>query len=451
MHASSNERRFILLTTKIGLCALLAVTSACATSQAGSTDSPPDRASPASAPAAGDDTKPAEGAGGAPAESNGAKSAQDSGQWLQKLMARELDLPSSAVEYDSGQHSGSVLSRELLKVERAEGLTYIGATLGTATPIECYIYDGAMDVASSINGVGRQVMNAVGQSHGGIEVIQPASIDAGAMGAFPFLYVTWVYRAKGSGAGPTVGILKQMAVMTDHQVTICHHNEPGYDKAFRQWMAHLATNYRNKNGSVQYRLLEVSKDEVNGSPVGLSVVRVKTDGDGDFRRETFSAFLGRRGTEVLAMDRATVEFTDADGRLISGGYFDSQGTDLSVKQVATGYEVTGKHVGKDVRFEVAADAPACTATRVERELAKMLRAPGQQTYVCHTFFSGSPDKLVEVKATEREAVNPMAFGLEMGPMSMTVFYDGPNKPVSTELQAGPATIKSVMVYREGQP
>ncbi|MEL6183760.1 MAG: hypothetical protein AAFU79_03980 [Myxococcota bacterium] len=373
-------------------------------------------------------------------------------EWVRAIMERELTLPEQAVPYAVRGHSGTMLSRGPLKTEtlEAEGMVYFAVDVGANLPFECYLYDEAVDIATSISQIADSVISKTA-GEGTIEVKQFVDVGADLVAKRPFLEGMWLYRAR-RPEGAQFGALKVFGLLTDVQVSICIHNEPGYAKSFRAWFRDFAAQYRNTTSSTRYQVVEVSIDRLNDATVGFSRTRAAVDEEGDYRVETQTSMLIPRNGEAAPVDRFRVVFADAEGGLINQIFADAEGSVLNVDPVADGYRVHGTLSGKNVEFPVATQGRIGSVVTMNRSLQQAARTAGTQEFSFSVHQREAPDQLTEVEIIEQGPNEDglIPFDVRMGPMKINALFEPPGKPVSAKASMGPVQVKSEVVLAEGE-
>lgn len=418
----------------IGL-SLLAISS-CATT-ASSTDPQPAAEAPTSAQA--QPTKAADPAPGTEA-------------WVEAVMSKEVELPTQAMKYEAQEHSGEVLSLTPVKTEVQEGYVYLVANIGSEAPVECFLYRRQLDIATAINVMAKNVIENMGKAAGGVEKQQLAETDVGSVGRRPYLLAAWVYRLGGTGQGAQLGFLKLVGVLTETQVSVCLHNQLGYSKTFRAWAEHFIRNYRNASAAPKLQYAQITREELNGNPIGFSQTLVSNDPDGGFRIDSTAVMLTARGPEVIPQDRRSVVFADADGMLINSAHATSQGTNLKVDPADAGYRVHGMFAGKNVEFNIETGKKLSTEVDIERGIRRVLTEPGQQDLSYQTFISSFPDRVSDFNVSESAArpdgMTPIK--ATVGQMTATMMFKGADRLEYIDTVVGPVKIRSTVLHSEGK-
>jgi hypothetical protein len=125
--------------------------------------------------------------------------------WLTTLRAREADpIALESLESDDGFFRAEIPARRVGEITN-EGDAYgLRIDAGSETPIDCWVYRGGVDFASSLGALSESSFDAISEGLGPIEQRQIEGVDAGVLGESPFLSVSWLYRVSAE-EGPQVG------------------------------------------------------------------------------------------------------------------------------------------------------------------------------------------------------------------------------------------------------
>jgi hypothetical protein len=264
---------------------------------------------------------------------------------VQKLYARELPpLPKSA--FNVGTVSGEVESASPPSAEQDEKSTRLTFSLGTGSPIQCFVYPKAMNVGAQL----LAIIKAIDK----VDVRAAHPTDVAVVGEHAAVFMEVDYLAKTS-TGAAVGEVKLMAY--DHPITplVCLHDEVGYNAAFKRVTAGLASSLKIAGRQLRIpEFVDISIERIEGHAVGFSRSAVMVGDDGKkVYIESSSSLVPRSGTDMLVEDELRVEKLDREGRSAEVLYTTKEGGEVSedlVLKHASGneYHYEGLHLGKKV-------------------------------------------------------------------------------------------------------
>ena len=160
-----------------------------------------------------------------------------------------------------------------------------------------------------------------------------------------------------------LGSLKQIAVALPGYGIYCSHDSIGYEQTFRTAVHALAETLTMRNAEAESRYLELQVARVGDMRVGVSMLELAEDEDGDTRmRMRMSLLLPTGEASLSAMDSLTFQWTNPAGELLNSGEVSIENgevdTDLDVQPDESGqWIVKGKFKGKDLEAKIGAERP----------------------------------------------------------------------------------------------
>ncbi|WP_437738156.1 hypothetical protein [Sorangium sp. So ce1335] len=367
---------------------------------------------------------------------------------LEKALAREADdLP--AREIRAADWSARAFGAAEPTIERKEKLVAITIPLGTASQVECFVYNTMLDSG--------EVMRNF------IELLDPEKVEVSRVVPWeisvhresPAVFVQALYLAP-TGAGKAAGLLK-IALHADKAHPIaCLHDEVGYVRTFERLAKGLFDSFESKSAAPKPEYTDTVILRLDKTPVGFETSDLFKDEDGQRRWLSRSALLIPRDPRTLLIeDEASNVLIDPQGRLKGGIWIEtSQGKanhriELSQKKNFQ-YEYAGEVEGKKIQgtFTPAAKAWLASPVTTASDLARLLKKNGpfdlkQQEYMPNV----DPTKPVDVQYA-RDASGAVTVNVSSVRMVGSLAPDG--RPESFEVSAGPPKLTLQRAYTRGK-
>ena len=373
--------------------------------------------------------------------------------WLTEARAREAGtMKARRIESGDDWFRATVPARLNGKVELADDSYSFALDVGSESPVQCEVIPGGFDPANLLRAAADITFAEVESIHGRIEQKAVERIDAGVVGHSPLLEIDWIYRAN-DGSGPRLGAIKQAAAQKGGHGIYCAHIELGYAQTFRNVVRSLVESLQmpDAEGHGEAYFVELETMRANDMNVGVSVIRLVRDEDGDTQATTQSSMLLPAGEgTVQAQDSYTTEWLRPDGSLINAAHVEIRNggieSNLGLTEQDDGrWWVEGEHMGKTLEQAIAADAPASLVQQawLRRELldaedpvgrqlsgkvwlsadptrfsdwhAKVTGAVGAGEYAAQETVAG----LVFDTVLEPSTGLPLRFSMPLGPMTLT--------------------------------
>ncbi|WP_434048340.1 MULTISPECIES: hypothetical protein [Sorangium] len=388
--------------------------------------------------------------GAAPAESPapGPEPAAKEPFNLEKALAREADdLP--AREIRAADWSARAFGAAEPKIEQKEKLVALSIPLGTASPVECFVYNTMLDSG--------EVMRNF------IELLDPEKLDVARIMPWeisvhresPAVFVQALYFTQ-TGAGKAAGLLK-IALHADKAHPIaCLHDEVGYVRTFERLAKGLFDSFDSKSAAAEPEYTDTVILRLDKLPVGFETSDLFKGEDGQRRWLSRSAtFIPRDPKSLHIEDEASNVLIDPEGRIKGGVWVEtSQGEvshriELSQKKNFQ-YGYAGEVEGKKVQGTISLAAKAWLASPVATasELARLLKKKGafdlkQQEYMP----SVDPTKPVDVQYL-RDASGSVTVNMSTVRLVGSLAPDG--RPEAFEVSAGPPRLTLQRAYVRGK-
>ena len=386
----------------------------------------------------------------------------DEPQWLVDARAREGRLGAlHAVTSTDNQISFKVPVP--LSAALADEKAYYVASfqLGRHASAVCKIFKDDINVAATLRAAAADAFaTTIEPTQGAIERKAVERVDAGVVGATPFLSVSWVYGVN-DGRGTRLGELRQYAANATGHGVYCSMNELGYVRTFDKVVHALleSLEFHGEHVAPYYR--EVSVTSVQGIRLGYATLELQNDADGVTTIKEATVMLVAAGVDVLrAEDMYQLERVRPDGSLIDGNHVNSSNGEveqnLRLKASGNGtWQVEGQFKGKDVKADVEGVTPSSWLTQTR--LLRMLLARDKPMGAAAAFtqwLSVDPDHFTECTAKVIAAIDTRTYAIRetAGATSADLLVDkGTGLVTSGTMQLGPIGMKLERIFVQGTP
>lgn len=282
--------------------------------------------------------------------------------WVDQLRAREAALVEpTAIGASDGSFGATVPARLSGSVEPGESADYAALDIGSETPVECALYHDEVESASSLQTFSNQIFDGLTERYGAAPEKKVSVLDAGVIGASPFLQLHWRYRIA-RDEGEVVGELKQMIASREGRSIYCVHHENGYTRSFERVFRDLVGSLRfSAYDELRPYFTQVDVLSSNGENFGFSSTTATLEEDGEPRIVRYTASLGRDDTGTLsARDVTEVEHSTVNGVLRNKIYNDFHNgevaTSLILEEVDdAGWRVRGVRGGDTLQAVLEPD------------------------------------------------------------------------------------------------
>ena len=332
--------------------------------------------------------------------------------WLRQARAREAAPIEPAAVVAKGVFRTRVPAKVLQAPKRDGEAHWISFGIGGDAPIDCFVYDEELDLASSLDAFSKASFEAIGQALGKVDMQQIESVDAGVLAGGAYLSVDWMYRVA-TKEGLRIGQVKHLAVSKAGHAIYCQHNEVGYAKSFRGVVEELVRNldFAAPDPKKPY-YEEISIFSIQGKRVGVQHVGLTRDEAGDTRTDQRAFMLVPvDASHFQTSDVFGVEFVRPDGSLINMAHVESVNGELATRldfdpDPEGGWKVHGTFQKKPLEARIASDAPVGSWLGDVLSLRRAIASGklGAEIVMMRWVPDADPTKLVEGRTTLKERV-----------------------------------------------
>ena len=132
-------------------------------------------------------------------------------EWLSEAMAKEAGrfTRTRKLTVGDGFFKSRLIGKQVGDPQQMEGGWYVSTDIGADTPLECWIFQDAVDPAATLANIADASMDAAAAASGGdIGERNIFLLDAGAYNAAPYLALEWMYSV-GTAPNVAVGLAKR--------------------------------------------------------------------------------------------------------------------------------------------------------------------------------------------------------------------------------------------------
>lgn len=338
--------------------------------------------------------------------------------------------------------------------EAFDGGWYFASDIKANSPLECYIWNQSMDLATLANFLAESNIEALANTHGAVTERQVFHTESGAIASMPYLALEWMYVVQAEPQ-PLAAFTK-VRVATKGDVSFgCAHNYLGYRETFAKAFAEFVTTAEYEDATATPYYEEIAQLEMNGVGTGIAYTSYTADAEGDIKvYYVDSSLVAVDPSTVVATDSYTITYSMDDGELINAYSINVENgeisSDLSLERDDAGtWIVSGTTQGKSLNREIDASLSPASELR-QLEIARNLFAGDKTTDNALVWVpSIDPTRLLETTITRDDAEVERQAVLVLGPVSYTGRFDEDGNMVESDMQIGPVTINIRRIWSAG--
>lgn len=383
----------------------------------------------------------------------------DEPKWLEDARARE-SRPVAPSEFNSkdGWFRARVPADVVGDIEKMEGSYTVTLDIGGDAPIYCEVVPEGFDMGDMLRRTFDLTMQQVGETQGKVDATRLEYTDAGAIGNVPFLATRWLYRVH-DGKEARLGALKQIVFDKLGHGVYCAHHDIGYVATFDTIARAFAQSFEAPAAEAIPYFMEISIASMGGSKVGVAIVTLEKDADGDTEAEQVTSMivLGPKG-ELHSQDSIHREWLRPDASLINAAHFVARNgelaTNLSLVPREGEWAVEGELQGKEVSLTLPAEPSPGTSVGQALALRKLLAAadPAGAEHTIPMWIYADPTRLTTVRTRLLEKRGDAGFAARasIGDVEFDLVLDRANGTASSaDVSIGPQVMHLQRVYQSG--
>ncbi|HWJ04690.1 MAG TPA: hypothetical protein VNS57_02725 [Steroidobacteraceae bacterium] len=382
--------------------------------------------------------------------------------WLQQARAREAKLvDAQPFASTDGVVTGRARAKLVNKVEPDEGTYYLEFDIGTDAPVSCEVLIDGFDVAQLLRNTAELSFESLAAANGKIDTRHVERIDAGVIGANPYIAADWLYRAQ-TDKGPMLGGFKHIALDMHSYGVYCAHVDLGFSETFRTVVRGFVESLQIKGAAPPVpRYVEIQTMKLGDQPVGVARLTVTADDEGDLKSLLTTSLLAPAGQGVvLAQDSTHLQWTTAEGELLNAAHVTVSNGELDLEvRLERGedeqahWHAVGTFKGKAVENDLGPDAPATILTQVRerRTLLGSAEPAGKETKD-QMWVAIDPTRLIPTtfRIGAKDASGRYTAIETSGPLEMESVMDAATGTATTsKVSMGPRTLLLERAYLQG--
>jgi hypothetical protein len=379
-------------------------------------------------------------------------------EWFTTAMAQEKSkLKSTKVSVGDGFFTSQMAGKRMGKPQPLDGGWYMQSNIGTASPLECWVFESTVDPATLAANVAKAGMQSAEQANGKLDNLQLHSVDAGAYDNAPYLALEWLYTV-GEPPNALAGLAKVRVAVLPGATLACGHNMMGFRETFANAFETMVRQAKVSTEPTHY-YEEVLVQKIGGQPVGFAHTTFTLDEDGDTNILMLESMLiPVDGATLTTSDTWHSAFSRTDGSLINQVTATSENgeltTQLALEPMGDGtWAVSGVFQGKEVYEEIPGNAQPMSEIG-QMHAVQHLLADDEAGDVTMTVWvpTADPTRFLEAGVSMPAEGRDEGYGtLTLGPLAIAAQFDQSGSLLTGRMDAGPADMVMERVWADGTP
>jgi hypothetical protein len=380
---------------------------------------------------------------------------KDFPDWFQEAMTRESELKEMSNLEIKQYNVNSEVKGEFTLASDSDGVRYYTIDIGSASPIQCYVF-------TDFDGPANSLYSVVEYSLSSAETLNKKSLtgksnyslNSGVIENTPYLSLDILYNL-GEGKETVSGILKGMSAQTNQSLQLCIHNEVGYRQTFfnvfESFVQAFLDNQTNPNFfEALYQLT------INEVPMGYMRERYAKDADGDIGITNNSAILIPVDASSIARnDTVSTSWSRPDGSLINASEYTLKNgvknSQFWLEDKDGVWHVKGELQGKPIQTTLEHSGWLLSGFGSYLEL-DILRKSEDNSDKFHMWApSADPTSALPVVLSKLNDDTNANFEIDMGAIVMKFLADEKGVFQKGTIAQGPILMKVELIYSQGEP
>lgn len=367
-------------------------------------------------------------------------------EWVQKAMKKESRKTRlRAIKTPDGAFK-TQLPGKLSAPEEIEGGWYFQSDIKAGSPLECYIFTTAQDLATLTNLIAEINVDAVGSGNNGtVENRNIFHTDAGAINGMPYLALEWIYTIK-SDSQTAVGFTKVRAAAKNDMGYACAHNFLGYRETFKNIFSTFVTNIEYEDTAAAPYYEEIATLDLNGYRSGIAYVAFSTDEQGDIKIYSVEAAITPVSAGTLkTSDSVTATYTTPEGELINTMSVNVENGEIVSNVSLQGNDAgnwvsSGTLQGKTIEIEI--DGAISPTTEIGQMATTRELFAGTESSASMDVWvpDADPTRFLKAEIVRNDAEIEGQATLTLGPIRYDGRFDEHGNMIDAAANVGPATI-----------
>ncbi len=345
--------------------------------------------------------------------------------------------------------------------ETIEGGWYLSVDVGAGVPVDCYLIQGARDLATLTHTMAQLSSDAVAAQHGEMIERQFHFVDSGEVAGLPFLAFEWMYTIRNADGQTLVGFTKTRAASKGQRTFMCAHNNLGYRDTFARLFNGFVANAEVPDATPAPYYEEIVKVDLNGIGSGIGYAAFYAPGAFD-EEDLIEIHINE--ASLMPVDRSTIMTSDSTsvyredptGAVASASEFavenDEWARELHLvrdPERENDWAVSGTSQGKEIAITIDGSLEPAGVLR-QLEMARDVFAEDATSVDAVVWMpSIDPTTFVPASMTRDDAETERQAQLQMGPMIYTGLFDEDGNMYNADISIGPVTIAIERIWSRG--
>lgn len=379
-------------------------------------------------------------------------------EWLREAMEKEsgLFLRTRKITVGDKLFKSRLVGKQMSDPQAIDGGWYVATNIGTASPLECWIFTESVDPATMAANIADVSMQATAEANGALGERNVYYVDAGAYNAAPYLALEWMYTV-GEAPDSRVGLAKVRVAMQNDVTLACAHNFLGYRQTFARAFEQFVRFAEVRGDKPSHYYQEVMLQTIGDQPVGVSRSTFTHDGDGDTEIKIVeSSLIPVDASNLHVSDTWRSGFSHPDGTLINQNVAKSENGEVTMALAldprdSGTWQVSGTFHGKEI------DEKLDGAIQPQSELGQMLAVQelladeqGNELTMDIWLPDADPTRFLQAGIELQDGRREDRFAsLTLGPMSIAAQFDSSGSLLNGTMQAGAAEMRIERIWASG--
>lgn len=376
-------------------------------------------------------------------------------QWVKDAMAQESRKPKLRTVKTSDGTFRTKMPGKAAEPQAIEDGWYFQSDIKAGSPLECYIFTTAMDLASLTNLIAESNINAVGTNNNGtIGNRRVFDTEAGSIDGIPYLALEWSFTIS-NDAQTMIGFTKARAAAIGDMAFACAHNYLGYRETFANAFSAFVANMKYEDSTPPPYYEEIALLDINGIGSGVAHAEFSTDEGGDKKMyATEATIMPVDAGTLLTSDSITITYTTPAGELIKTVNVSVENGEIVSNMTlqrndAGDWVSSGTKQGKPLEVELDG-ALSPTSELGQMAITRELLAGTETSASMDVWVPGAdPTRFLESRIVRDDAEEKGQANVTLGPISYAGKFDDYGNMIDAEMVVGPVTINIDRIWSRG--
>ena len=331
---------------------------------------------------------------------------------------------------------------------------YFITDIGSDSPMECYLYETAMDLAFLTDVLAETNIEFIGEQFGEIGNRNVTHVGSGQVDGYPFLALEWMYTV-GEPGKTRVANTKVRAAAKHDIALACTHNALGFRETFANAFAMFVESTEYKHDVTEPFYEEIATLDMNQIGAGAMWMSYTLDEDGDTRAySNESVIIPVSASEIMSSDSVSITYTTPDHEIINAVMVDVEKGEV-VNNLTLNRDDNGDWVsagllqGKEVSTIIGGTTEPYSELAMLALTREYLAGNEERTAFPMWIPSADPTQFLPVVLRRDAAAEKLTAVVEMGPMEINGRFEEDGNMVHGTMSAGPINMSIDRVWHRG--